>query len=173
VALIVEDNTGRPDADSYLEVAAAAARLVALGFAAFPALATADAAKAEAFLRRSTIRVDEVVNAYPRGVPLNVDQALALPRSGLFIQGRLADGDVVPRLALDLCAIGAEVEALGLATASTPGTDSNIKRIRRASGAEVEFFAGAKLSEAQREASDTWSRMAVELRFDAPGGLPI
>jgi len=172
MALTVEDNTGKPDAESYLSVADTSVRLAKLGYSSFPDLATADEAKAEACLRRSTAAVDEVILANPRGWPLKDDQALACPRSGLVIDGRELDGDEVPAVVLNACALGAEVNALALAAqeAPTPEDDPHVKRIRRASTAEVEFFEGGpRLSPERRAIASEMGGLLHRLRFDNPG----
>lgn len=76
MALIVEDGTGMPDADSYLSVVAADAYHAAVGNAVWQPLPAADK---EAALRRATQYLDTRYRW--RGEPLTTTQALAWPRT--------------------------------------------------------------------------------------------
>ena len=76
MALIVEDGTSLPNADSYLSVVAADAYHAAMGNAVWQPLPAADK---EAALRRATQYLDTRYRW--RGEPLTTTQALAWPRT--------------------------------------------------------------------------------------------
>ncbi len=78
MALIVEDGTGKSDAESYISVSDAATYLSARGYSAFAALAT-DALK-EAALRKATDYMEQAYSVRWKGTRVTSTQALSWPR---------------------------------------------------------------------------------------------
>jgi hypothetical protein len=79
MALVVEDGTGLPDADSYVSVASADAYHVARGNAAW---AAAEEGAKEVALRNATAYIDSNPEYPFAGAPLAAGQALEWPRTG-------------------------------------------------------------------------------------------
>lgn len=79
MALIVEDGTGKTDAESYVSVADATTYLSNRGYSAFTGLAT-DALK-EAALRKATDYMVQVYRAQWKGTRVTSEQSLDWPRS--------------------------------------------------------------------------------------------
>lgn len=78
MALIVEDGTGKADAESYISVSDAASYLSDRGYSAFAALAT-DALK-EAALRKATDYMEQAYRTRWKGTRVTATQALSWPR---------------------------------------------------------------------------------------------
>jgi hypothetical protein len=94
MSLIVEDGTGRSDAESYCSVATADTYHTAFGNAAWAALLEADK---EAALRQATRYLDSKYANRWLGTRVYEDQALAFPRSGIEdYDGFTVDADSVP-----------------------------------------------------------------------------
>lgn len=91
MALIVEDGTGKPDAESYVSVAEADAYHAARGVTSWSAAAV-DAR--EAALRNGTSYVDAMY-AW-KGAPTTSTQALAWPRTGVEADGYEIATDFIP-----------------------------------------------------------------------------
>jgi hypothetical protein len=88
MALIIEDGTGKPDADSYSTVA----ELVS--YAARYGLTIPDGEPAqESLLRRAALAMDGMKW---KGCRAHSDQALAWPRSGVSIDGENKPSDYIP-----------------------------------------------------------------------------
>jgi hypothetical protein len=98
MALIVEDGTGKADAESYISVADATAYHAARGNAAWAALAS-DAVR-EQMLRKATDYMEQAYSERWKGERATTDQALSWPRSG--VHG--VDSDVVPSAVSRACA---------------------------------------------------------------------
>ncbi|WP_341928797.1 DnaT-like ssDNA-binding protein [Methyloversatilis discipulorum] len=91
MALIVEDGTGRPDADSYVPVAFADQYLAAMGASAW---AAASVPAREVALRKATAYVEA---AYMwRGERSSGGQALSWPRAGVCRDGVVVASNAVP-----------------------------------------------------------------------------
>jgi hypothetical protein len=91
MALVVEDGTGLPDADSYVSVASADAYHVAHGNAGW-AVDTVTEDMREVALRNATAHIDSNPNYQFQGVPVSADQALLWPRTGFgWPQKRVID----------------------------------------------------------------------------------
>lgn len=87
MALTVEDGTGLPNADSYVEVAFVDEYAVNFGKAGWNELSLAEQ---EIHIRRATQFVDNVyLNDYS---PLVADQKLAVPSSSMYIRGNKVSG---------------------------------------------------------------------------------
>lgn len=99
MALVVEDGTGRADAESYCSVAAATAYHAARGNAAWAALA--DDTVREQLLRKAT----GFMASYGwKGTRVAGAQALDWPRIGVAANGFLVPSDVVPLAVQQACA---------------------------------------------------------------------
>ena len=84
MTLIVEDGSGRIDAESYISVARADAHHAAYGNSAWAGAATTDK---EAALRRAARHLDGSYGARLLGTQKTADQALAWPRYGVEAAG--------------------------------------------------------------------------------------
>lgn len=100
MALIVEDGSGKSDAESYITVAAADARHTALGNAAWTGT---DAVK-EAALRKGAEYLEQRYSQRWRGTKLLRAQALSWPRYGAIVHGWDVDSDIVPAAVANACA---------------------------------------------------------------------
>jgi hypothetical protein len=93
MALVVEDGTGKADAESYASVANADSVHGALGNAAWTGTTSAK----EAALRKATIYLDGRYRHLWRGTRATKEQALAWPRFNVIDEdGYPVDADVVP-----------------------------------------------------------------------------
>lgn len=91
MALIVEDGTGRADAESYASLAEADAYHEAMGSASWPA---ATAPEREIALRKATAYVEAGYTW--RGVRTTSRQALSWPRGDVCVDGVAVPSDQVP-----------------------------------------------------------------------------
>lgn len=95
MALITEDGTGKPDAESYASVAFADAYHLARANLAWGPL---DASAKEASLRKATDYIEAVYAGEWRGMRCTGDQALEWPRTGVpDLAGGLVAIDAIPR----------------------------------------------------------------------------
>lgn len=102
MALIVEDGTGKTDAESYISVADATTYFAARGNTVWSGLAS-DTVR-EQLLRKAT---DYMVGRYGlrwKGERVSEDQALDWPRSCAYANGFLIDADAVPLIVRTVCA---------------------------------------------------------------------
>ncbi len=95
MALIVEDGTGIPGADSYISAADAITRAAELGFE-FPS-AESDA---EPPLRNAAQYLETYRLQY-KGTKLTTDQGLQWPRQNVYIDGVLQGPNVIPQSLID------------------------------------------------------------------------
>lgn len=100
MALVVEDGTGKADAESYISVADANARATAFGTTAWTGT---DAAK-EAALRRATAHMEQSYRERWKGTRLLRAQALSWPRYGVEVDGYTVDSNIVPADVANACA---------------------------------------------------------------------
>ena len=100
MALIVEDGTGKADAESLITLAAANTRHTALGNTAWTGT---DAAK-EAALRRATIYMEQAYRSAWKGARRTIEQALSWPRYGVTVDGFYLDSDAIPTDVANACA---------------------------------------------------------------------
>lgn len=120
MSLIVEDGTGKADAESYISVADASAYHTARNNTAWAALST-DTLR-EAALRKAT---EYMVNAYRsrwQGTRKTEDQALCWPRYSVVVEGYLVDDASVPEIVKRACAeLALKASAADLAPDLTQG----------------------------------------------------
>jgi hypothetical protein len=103
VALIVEDGTGKPDAESYITVAAASTRHTNLGNAAWAAAAS-DTVR-EAALRRATVYMEQAYRDRWCGYRQVTTQALSWPRNSVVVdEFVVVESNVVPPEVANACA---------------------------------------------------------------------
>jgi len=102
MALVVEDGSGRADAESYITVADASARHTAFGNAAWAALAS-DAVR-EAALRNATAYMVQAYRGRWSGLKMTGTQALDWPRYGVVVDGFDIASDIVPTEIANACA---------------------------------------------------------------------
>lgn len=100
MALIVEDGTGKADAESYISVADADTYHTARGNTAW----TGATAVKEAALRRATDYLEDVYAARWKGERGDAAQALSWPRGGVTVHGFAVDEDEVPDVVSRACA---------------------------------------------------------------------
>ena len=102
--LIIEDGTGKPDADSY----STAAELVSYA-ARYGVTIPAEEAAQETLLRRAALAMDGMKW---KGCRANGDQALAWPRRGVNIDGENKPSDYIPaRIQYGQMALAGEIHA--------------------------------------------------------------
>lgn len=102
MALVVEDGTGKADAESYISVADAGTWHSNRGNTAWAAIAT-EAAK-EAALRKATDYMVQVYSLRWKGNRVTATQALDWPREGVEVYGFEIDSDVLPEAVANACA---------------------------------------------------------------------
>lgn len=103
MALIVEDGSGKVDAESYISVADADTRRSNLGGDATWTAATT--ASKEAKLRAATEYMEQAFRQRWQGNKHTVDQALSWPRNSVVVDGYVViDSDVVPTEIKNACA---------------------------------------------------------------------
>lgn len=102
MALIVEDGTGKPDAESYISVSDATAYHAARGNAAWAALASDEVR--EQCLRKATEYMLQMYRSRWQGVRLLPTQALDWPRSGVSVDCYAVASDIVPAEVQRACA---------------------------------------------------------------------
>lgn len=159
MALIVEDGTGLPTAESYLSVADTSARLAALGLTKFSTLAS-DPLK-EGACRISTKRLDTAFRANPRGGKSSEAQALEFPRDMTFASGRRAEFGSIPEEVLDAQALLAEVRAYEMDASASTSVGSSALSVTLAKGVKVEKGPGVIFTRAEEQAR-TMAREALD-----------
>lgn len=102
--LIIEDGTGKPDAESYATAADLAVYAVKFGVTI-----PADEPAQEALLRRSALAMDGMVW---KGRKTSIDQALAWPRKGVELDFEIKPDNYLPaRIEYGQMALAAEIHA--------------------------------------------------------------
>jgi hypothetical protein len=107
MALIVEDGTNVPNADSYISEADAIVRAGLLGLE-FPSLD----GDAETPLRRAAIKLDQYRSQY-QGVRVFADQSLQWPRDPVYIDGVYNDPAKIPQELIDAQVALASIDYAG------------------------------------------------------------
>lgn len=102
MALVVEDGTGKADAESYISVADADTYFAARGNATWAAIATS--ALKEAALRAATDYMEGRYGSLWKGERVDAVQALSWPRADVIVHGFALDADVVPTPVARACA---------------------------------------------------------------------
>lgn len=151
MALIVEDGTGKPDAESYCDLATIAAYATARGLV-FVITGGSNEADAEAAARRATVWVDARYRARFTGRRTHGrKQALEWPRVDAHDQQCPPDyleSDEVPQEIIDACceaAIREKAAPGALSPDVTPGTVAKRERVEGA--VEVEYFRAGGVSD--------------------------
>lgn len=101
MALIVEDGTGRTDANAYVSVADATARMTALGNTNWADLTSTEMEQA---IVRATGYMEQAYRSNWRGTRLLRDQALSWPRYGAIVDGWTIESTLVPLDVANACA---------------------------------------------------------------------
>lgn len=121
--LIVEDGSGKSDAESFISVENASAYHTARGNAAWAALAN-DTVR-EQCLRKATDYMEQVYRSRWQGYRVTEEQALSWPRSDVYVDGYAIASDIVPAQVANACAeLALRASAVDLA----PDLDQRIKR---------------------------------------------
>lgn len=102
MALIVEDGTGLANANSYCASAAADSYHSDRGNATWAALTSGQ--KSEALIK-ATDYIEQVYFGRWQGDKKTTTQALAFPRSGVFVENQYLDNDAVPTALANACAV--------------------------------------------------------------------
>ena len=132
--LIVEDGTGKPDADSYVDLVYAREYAAKYGYT----LPDEDA-DLEVYLRRSTELVD--LSSFS-GERANDDQALDWPRKNASCNGERLDNDIVPTGVMRATVVYAD--ALNAGVNVRANDDGRQVKLQEVVGeAKREFFEGA------------------------------
>lgn len=101
MALVVEDGTGKSDANAFVSVADADARHTLLGNSAW----TGDATVKEAAIARATVYMEQAYRTRWVGLRAHEDQALSWPRViEQEVDGWWIDSDVLPVAIANACA---------------------------------------------------------------------
>lgn len=112
MSLVVEDGTGKADAESYATIDTVSDYAVKFG----KTFATSPAAPAEAACRVATRWLDATYRARFPGCVTNTDQALEWPREGVCYRGAELPSDAIPQQIIDAFCEAAIREL------ATPGT---------------------------------------------------
>jgi hypothetical protein len=144
MAIVVEDGTGKSDAESYLSVLDATTRLGELGYSNFASVDT-ETGK-EALLRRSTKRLDSALAAVPRGTRANDTQALVYPRDNLKIRSVWVTLGDLPQLLLDACCLLAESLSYSQESPSG-GFDINVTEVEVTEGVRTKRKPGIAVTQ--------------------------
>lgn len=143
MALIVEDGTGRADAESFISVADATAFHAARGNAAWAAIASD--AEREQLLRRAADYMEQVYRDMWAGYRMTNTQALSWPRYEVPIKdspggyGSMPSYypyDAVPRLVAQACAV---LALRALTGDLEPDLDAQVKR-KSVGPLDVEYY---------------------------------
>lgn len=118
MAFVVEDGTGKQDANSYADVSFADAYFSERGVAAW----TGDAGVKQQALIKATDYIDLRFSVWFKGVVLNPDQALSFPRTGI-----LGVSGVPVRLAKAACEYA--LRALSAELTSDPVVDDSCLQV--------------------------------------------
>ncbi len=121
--LIVEDGSGKSDAESFISVENASAYHTARGNSAWAALAS-DAVR-EQCLRKATDYMEQVYRSRWQGYRVTEEQALSWPRSDVYVDGYAIASDIVPAQVANACA---ELALRASAGDLAPDLDQRIKR---------------------------------------------
>lgn len=133
--LVVEDGTGKTDADAYVSAADATAYHVKHGSPA--AWTAATEAQKDAAIRAATVYLDAKMAWV--GVVANDDQSLGWPRAEAYdSEGREQEWDIVPQRVEDACSYLALVH-LSSALDATQARGGDIKR-EKVGAVEVEYM---------------------------------
>jgi hypothetical protein len=127
MALIVEDGTGKPNADSYISLEEFEAYVVRMGYDTDEEIVSAAPTRREAMLRRGFIFIDGTYEARLTGQRMSETQAGAFPRLECFY----LDGRPVPEGTVPIEWKNAQAEAAILGLQGTPLT------VERAQGGRV------------------------------------
>jgi hypothetical protein len=111
MTLVVEDGTGKADAESYDTTANIAAYLTARGYTVFSSLATESLKEQHA--RRATDYLDMVYGQRYKGTVFSATQAKLWPRDNVVANGFDLETDVLPTRLLSALAEAAERSAGG------------------------------------------------------------
>jgi hypothetical protein len=142
MSLVVEDGTGKSNAESYAAIADVSAYAVKFG----KTFATSPAAPAEAACRVATKWLDAFYRARLPGCVANTDQALEWPRSGVCYRGAELPSDEVPQQIIDaMCE--AAIRELASPGALSPDIDRDayIKSIQ-AGSVQIEYGGAVPLN---------------------------
>lgn len=144
MALIVEDGTGKSDAESYISAADADTWVVAR-YGATDAFAAASAGDQERFLRLGVEYLEAHYVGMWSGVRMLAAQALSWPRAGVTDE----DGYDIAENVIPADVIAAQVEAARrYASGTDPMADQDrggaVKRERVEGAIDVEYFEGAR-----------------------------
>lgn len=123
MALIVEDGSGKSDAESFISVENASAYHTARGNVAWAALAS-DTVR-EQCLRKATDYMEQVYRSRWQGYRVTEEQALSWPRSDVYVDGYAIASDIVPAQVANACA---ELALRASASDLAPDLDQRIKR---------------------------------------------
>ena len=114
MAIIIEDGTGKSDAEAYISVADTTAYHDARGNSVW---ASADLADQESALRKAAEYIDYTFGPRWKGDRTNATQALDWPRFGVYVDGVLIDSDELPKQLVQACA---ELALIALSEDLTP-----------------------------------------------------
>ncbi len=138
MAIIVEDGTGKTDANSYATVTEARTYATARG------VSLPDDSKVEAFL---TLAMDYLESKKYKGRPSYPDhpQALSFPRTGVMVDCEVLPSDAVPRQ-LKSAQMQLVVEQAN-GKSLMPSTDGTVVKRKKVDVLEKEFFSPEELGQ--------------------------
>lgn len=140
MALIVEDGSGKPDADSYVSLQEFNDYCVRLGHSEDSAVSGASDTRKEAMLRRGTIYIDGLYGIRIRGRRKNPEQSLVFPQvKARYLDGRPIDPDSIPQPYKDAQCEAAVLELQGTTLVLTTMGQPQLKR-KKTDVLEKEWF---------------------------------
>lgn len=126
MALIVEDGTGKPDAESYITTEEADTYHDRMGNDSW---ASIDSTRKEAMLRRATRFLDGIYGIRANGIRKESTQALVFPQiEATYFDGSPIPEDTVPQIYKDAQAEAALLASQGVDLVTTIGTGPRLKR---------------------------------------------
>jgi len=145
MTLIVEDGTGKADAESYASVAYADARMAAMGMTIWTEL---NEPEKEQALRRATQYMEDYYRLKWKGTRTTTVQALNWPRTDVYVPDGPGDGLVEP-YSLPIAVVNACAD-LALRAAAGPLYADESRPYTRAKVADIEVEYSEKSSQAVR-----------------------
>lgn len=149
MALIVEDGTGKADAQSYASVTTLETYVTLYGVT----LAAADTAAKEVLLVKAMLFIE---SQSFKGDKATQDQALQYPRYNVILDGYLVSGDVIPNLLINaLCET-----AISIDSGTNPMDNIGRVKTREKIGAlEFEYQKGGRVTTYLQKAESLLSKL--------------
>ncbi len=172
MTLVIEDGTGKADAESYASIADIAAYATARGLT-FAITGGTNEADAEAAARRATVWLDATYRGRFTGRRTNGRaQALEWPRSGAYdnqVPPDYIESDEIPREIIDACIEAAVREKASPGSLSPDVTPGTVAKREKVGALEVEYFRGGGVAD-QRPIATVIDDILAPLLGPRPSG---